>query len=344
MQTALRSGSAIDAAGRLSEGHKPHTEPCMPCTQRLTKADGQTLATAPTQLQGTPRQEPGAGTALRRRQSSLAEAASSQLPRSHAEEALGELDAELLRMLAEADLIVARRSAAEAPEPHESGAVRSAVGARSSVPETPVGAAAGVAASDSGLSRSPPQGSAVAPLPVHPADVTAGPPSPAPASQSGDTQVQAMDTACQAGAADVPPATAVGSGDAGPDAVSTAGRAAAAAAAAGPAACVTATVAPGGSGVFAGCSDEDDDVDWEAVIAAPPAGPCEAAPTATDMGMRPSNGDPVAEPPAGPDVLPACVPAAAATAAAAQPTRCAACFLMRHDCAAYRWIAPPAAF
>ncbi len=317
----------------LFDDRVQHARTCTPCIQRVSQADRQTPPAAPTQLQGTPREEPGAGTASRRRQSSHAEAASSQLPRSHAEEALDELDAELLRMLAEADLIVARRSAVEAPDPHRSGAVRSAVGACKSVPETPLGAA-GVAASDSGLSRSPPQSSAVAPPPVHPAGVTAGPPLPAAAaSQSSDTQVQAADTACQEGAADVPPAGAVDSSKAAPGEVrNTAGRAAAAAAE--PAACSTANVAGDASGVFAGCSDEDeDDVDWEAVIAAPPAGPCDAALIAARVGMhRHSSGDPVAEPPAGPDALPACVPAADNAAAAAHATRCADCFLRRTYC------------
>ena len=321
-QTLIGYGYAIDAARPLPEDCGPHAQKCTPCTQRVTQADGETLTAAATQLQGSRQLQHGAGTAPRRRASSQAEPASPQLPRSHAEEALDELDAELLRMLAEADLIVASRSTMEAPEQLKTSANGTVVKPSKTLADTGNGIP-DAAASAGGLSRAHLERFAAAPPLVHSEGTTAKPWLPAPASQGGDTQVQAGDMAGPGGTADVPLARAAECGDAAPGrGHNTAGRAAAA----GPAACSTAAVAPGGSGVFAGCSDEDDDdVDWEAVIAAPPAGPCDAAPSAAHVGMRHRSGDPVAEPPGGPDALPACVPGAAAAAAAAHATRWAAC-------------------
>ena len=287
-------------------------------TQRVTQEGGHTAAAAPTQLQ----------------HGSQAAAASPQLPRSHAEEALGELDAELLRMLAEADLIVASRSAIETgSEPWRTSATGTLVGACETRAEsTP--AAPRVAASLSGLSRPRPPVSAVAPPSLHPTEATAAPLLPAFEPQVGDTQIQAVDRASQKGQPAPSLTRAVGGGDAAPGAVHSAGHAVAAV----PAAVSNTTAAAHGSGVFAGCSDDDDDIDWEAVIAAPPAGPCDVAPSAAQLRKKHhSSGDPVAEPSAGPDALPACMPAEASAAAVERCDACdliCSCYLRTDGCGA----------
>ena len=312
-------------------GSSPRSQQGTPPTQRVTQVDRRAQTAAPTQLHRSPRLQLGAGTASRQRRSSRVAPASSQLPRGPAADALDELDAELLRMLAEADLMVARRSTVAAPDPRAIGAAGNDVDACNTLAANPVGSA-DVAASDAGLDRPHPQLIAAPSLPPHHSAVAvAAEPLPAPALQHGTTQIQAVDETCDEETAGLPRATSVVRYP--PDAVLDPACMLSNAVAAGVTACSGAVAVPQkGSGVFAGCSDEDDDVDWEAAIAAPPAGPCDAALPAYQPRKHDCDGNLVAEPPAGPDILPACA------AAAAHATRYVATMWL-HSTSLALWIA-----